>query len=287
MLQGSGRRMKRKAAVWSLLCAGSVFLIAAFLLFLFLLFPQDLVKRAIEQGVDSRTHFVLKIHGAVKPVFPNGLQCEKADLNLPQAGITMPMQRVTFHLPLSAFFHPMQTIKATCFLRQGTMEAIFQGHLQPCRFRLQKLSLQGVFLDAIRPVALKSTIRGEISGEIAYRNVKETYDGHVTVRNGLVAFPDRGLPALDFRKMTGTFSWHAGKVLITDLQVQGRDFEAKLSGSMDFFADHPAMSPLRLSGDYSLSGTLATAFETTSRTDGRGRIAVSGSLANPQIAVPQ
>lgn len=251
------------------------------LVFLYLLFPSDIAKGALEKAVNS-SDFILKA-GSLKPSLPCGFKMKDFTLSSGSSAVTFFQGDL-----LDVQFNPVNFFQKNKNIGLGgkAYGGKFSG-----RFNLASFSrvypppegnLKFENIDLGKYVFLKTLLGKEITGKAngngAY-TVRNSADGNFSGTISLLlakgsyplAEPFLGLNRIDFDRGEIKAQLESGTLRLEKLHISGQQIDCSLSGDI-LLADVFKNSRLNLKGEMIISDRKV-----------RMNITIEGTLANPSL----
>lgn len=280
----------------------TLFFITAFVVFLFLLFPQ---KQAAEYLSRSLSDPALNVHFSidnVKPVFPAGLSFENTKILLDQDIQIMPGFFKVFFSPLSLFREETQIKFQSGFSKGSANGSLCVNSIDPFLFSQAILFISGVKIENfIYKTALADMVLGcELKGEYKQIEPKEDNDyGHGTIfiqnfssklKNSF--FNTLNLPMIDFSSIELDFTQNPNTFTLIQCAARGSIINVNLNGTIE--PVFPLQeSRLNLTGKLLPDSPYLAKFANTAAIESTGKniskdgikFRINGTLKNPKIGI--
>jgi type II secretion system protein N len=252
--------------------------------FLYLRFPNRIVRDYLVSVAVVRNPDAVLVIGAVKPAFPPGVKLEKVSYGSSQnPEATVQINELTARLGLLKFFRG----KTQLFLKGDVYGGSLKGYCdfadflslaRPARWEIQ---LSDCSLDKFAYVrgSLNRAISGKLNATLTFRRNYERVgesggSGDFTIANGSYPLMQNilGFDSIAFSKIEGRFNIKGDNLKIERLKLTGTQFNCSLQGDIAMNRDFE-LSPVTMNGAIELTGAGSR----------RVNIAIGGILGNPTI----
>jgi type II secretion system protein N len=266
----------KKNALWF-----SLYGILITVIFLYLLFPSDIVKNKLEEALNS-SDFLLKSK-SLKPSLPLGVKFKDITISSVSSG-NIPFQGDL----LDVQFNPLSLFQKnkSIGLSGRAYGGKFKGHLGLDSFsniyppREWDLNLQNIDLGkyAFIKTVLGKEITGKINGSLSYTSINKSGSSSGTIvlilNKGSYPLlePFLGMNRIDFDIAEIKAKLQNGVLKLERLEISGPQIKCSLKGEItlaDFFQN----SRLNLNGDIELLG----------QNKAKMKVTVGGTPANPEL----
>ena len=273
-----------------------LFCLAAFILFLYLLFPREAVKARILYEIEKGTATEIKTTG-VKWVFPLGLILRGMDFTRRVGNTNQSLghiDRLTIEIPVKSIFSlsPVSILTADLYGGSATGLITLRGNNRIIQAKWVNVDIARI--DRLKDIPAE--LAGRINGDLVVRLISNTPEGQIRflmkdMRIGKVKIMGFPLPDLPIDELQGVIDIKGQALSMKDTRFKNSNLKGSIKGDLQIQSDGR-------SGDLNISIRFAVGekmkkeyqgllslIERSKDREGYFTIQIKGDLKKPTVSI--